>query len=567
MRRNSAAAVAAALCAASVFAAEEPAGNDAPRRIKACVVQPPYGYDAAQIERSVRWELDALAKCDPSLDLIVLPEASDRQGSIRTPEELKDAFSRYNAPLLAACSATARRCGATLFVNALDAAPGGFRNTTFAYDRTGALVGKYDKAHLTRGEHARLGLDSSYMWKWAEPDILEIDGVRYAFMTCYDFYFYEAFSNIARFKPDVIIGCSHQRSDPHPVLESIGRYLAYNTGAYVVRSSVSMGLDSPVGGCSMIVAPGGEILGNMFSRVGTLAVEFDPKAKYLKPMGYGNPPGRHSDYIEAGRRPWRYRPAGPAVVPCFDDAPAKRLCAHRGFSTAAPENSLPAYGAAVALGAQEIEFDLWWTKDGEIVSIHDATLERVSDGSGRVFEHTLAELRAMDFGAKQDKAAFKGLRIPTFADILARFSCHTIMNIHMKDWKDRPWNEEHLKKVLHLIDAYDARRHVYFMTSCGPLQEQLARLAPDIPRCMGNRNDNKTHPDIVDNALRYGCRMVQLFKPHFNQELVDRARAAGLRVNVFWSDDPAEAKKFLDMGVDTILTNDYLSMAEATGLR
>ncbi len=55
--------------------------------------------------------------------------------------------------------------------------------------------------------------------------------------------------------------------------------------------------------------------------------------------------------------------------------------------------------------------------------------------------------------------------------------------------------------------------------------------------------------------------------PHFDQALIDRARAAGLRVNVFWSDDPAEAKRFLDMGVDTILTNDYQPISAATGLR
>ena len=51
--------------------------------------------------------------------------------------------------------------------------------------------------------------------------------------------------------------------------------------------------------------------------------------------------------------------------------PYPRVCAHRGFSTIAPENSMPAFGAAVAMGAEEIEFDLWYTKDGEIVSIFD----------------------------------------------------------------------------------------------------------------------------------------------------------------------------------------------------
>ena len=536
------------------------------RMMKACVIQPPYAYDTAKIGESVNWELDELAKCDASLDLIVLPEASDRQGKISSPADRDAAFEAYNARLLASCAETAKRCGATVFVNALDKTPTGLRNTTFAYDKTGKLVGKYDKAHLTRGEHTRIGLDASYMWKWDEPTLLEIDGVRYAFLTCYDFYFYEAFANIARYKPDVIIGCSHQRSDPHSILEMIGRYLAYNTGAYIVRSSVSMGLDSPVGGSSMIVAPDGEILGNLRSRVGSLTVEFDPAAKYLKPMGYGNPRGLHSDYIEIGRRPWRYRPAGSAVIPNFADAPAKRLCAHRGFSTVAPENSLPAYGAAVALGAQEIEFDLWWTKDGEIVSIHDSTLDRVSNGHGKVFDHTLAELKALDFGVKAGKH-YSGLRIPTFAEILAKFSCHTIMNIHVKEWEDRPWDEAVLRKMIALIDAYDARRHVYFMTSCGALQDQLARLAPDIPRCMGNRGDNNSHPDIVDRALAHNCQMVQLFKPYFDQTLIDRAKAAGLRVNVFWSDDPAEAKRFLDMGIDTILTNDYQPIAEATGLR
>ena len=533
--------------------------------MKVCVLQPPYAHDPAKIGESVEWELDALTKCGGDLDVIVLPEASDRQGTVSSRAALTNAVERFNAPLLAACSATAKRCGAVVFVNAIDKTPTGWRNTTFAYGRDGALAGKYDKAHLTAGEWKRLGLDASYMWEWSEPTTIEIDGVRYAFMTCYDFYFYEAFSAIARLKPDIVIGCSHQRSDPHAVLESIGRYFAYNTGAYLVRASVSMGLDSPVGGSSMVVAPSGEILGNLYSRVGSLTVEFAPKAKFLKPMGFGNPVGLHSDYIEIGRRPWKYRPAGSAVVPDFDNAPAKRLCAHRGFSTIAPENGMAAFGAAVALGASEIEFDLWWTKDGEIVSIHDPTLERVSDGTGKVYEHTYAELAAFDFGVKKGPN-FKGTRIVKFSEILAKFSQHTIMNIHVKDI-GRAWDDAVLAKAIRLIDAYDARRHVYFMTACGPLQDQLARLAPDIPRCMGNSGDNKSHPDIVDQASAHKCRMVQLFKPYFDQALIDRARAAGLRVNVFWSDDPAEAKRFLDMGVDTILTNDYQPISAATGLR
>ncbi len=531
--------------------------------MKFCVLQPPYAHDPAKLGESVQWELDALARCGDDLDVIVLPEASDRQGTATSPAALSNAVERWNAPLLAACSATAKRCNAVVFVNAVDKTPSGWRNTTFAYGRDGSLVGKYDKAHLTAGEWRNLGLDASYMWDWSEPAVMDVDGVRYAFLTCYDFYFYEGYANIARKKPDVIIGCSWQRSDRHDALEMFGRFVAYSTGAYLVRSSVSLGEDSPLGGCSMVVAPAGEVLGNLYSRVGSLVVEFDPKAKYLKPAGFGNPPATHPEYIEIGRRPWKYRPGGSAIVPDFANAPAKRLCAHRGFSTIAPENGMAAFGAAVALGAAEIEFDLWWTKDGEIVSIHDPTLDRVSNGTGRVYEHTYAELAALDFGAKKSEH-FKGTRIVRFADILAKFSQHVIMNVHVKGGV---WDEKNIRKVISLIDAYDARRHVYFMTEHGGRQDQLARVAPDIPRCMGNSGDNKSSPDIVDRAIAHKCQMVQLFKPYFDQALVDKAKAAGLRVNVFWSDDPDEAKKFLGMGVDTILTNDYQPVSAATGLR
>ena len=67
--------------------------------------------------------------------------------------------------------------------------------------------------------------------------------------------------------------------------------------------------------------------------------------------------------------------------------------AHRGLHDETnPENSMPAYGAAVAMGADEIEFDLWPTRDGEIVSCHDRNLDRVTDGEGLITDYTLEEL-------------------------------------------------------------------------------------------------------------------------------------------------------------------------------
>ena len=67
---------------------------------------------------------------------------------------------------------------------------------------------------------------------------------------------------------------------------------------------------------------------------------------------------------------------------------------------------------------------------------------------------------------------------------------------------------------------------------------------------------------IVDRAIEIGCQKVQLFKPYFDQSMVDKAHEHGIRCNVFYADDPEEAKQYLDMGIDTILTNNYRVIAE-----
>ena len=447
-----------------------------------------------------------------------------------------------------------------IFVSARSQEPTGSRNTTYAFNRQGEPVGKYFKQHLTPGEVTKTRLDSDYTFEFSEPTVIEMEGLRFGFLTCYDFYFYEAFAGMARQNLDFVIGCSHQRSDTHEALALMSRFLAYNTNAYVVRASVSMDENSDIGGASMIVAPNGEVLTNLYSRVGLATVEVDPKAKDYKPAGFGNPLSAHYEYIEKGRRPWKYRPGGSAIARHDEIMPYPRTCAHRGFNSVAPENSLPAFGAAVAMGAEEIEFDLWFTKDGEVVSMHDSKLDRVSDGTGRIWDYTLEELRRFDFGVKRGEA-FRGMRIPTFEDILKKFACHCVMNIHLKTGGDKP---EYLAKVVALIKKYDCEKYVYFMSGDDALLERLQREYPEIPRCCGG-GDGKW--EIVERAIRYGCKKLQLFKPYFNQAMIDKAHENGILCNVFWSDDPKETEEFLDMGIDTILTNDYNTIAQVVAKR
>src|SRR4051812_8979102 len=100
--------------------------------------------------------------------------------------------------------------------------------------------------------------------------------------------------------------------------------------------------------------------------------------------------------------------------------PAVAIIAHRGASGHAPEHTFAAYDRAVHFGADYLEQDLQVTADGELVVLHDATLDRTTDGAGQVDEHTLAELRALDAGA-WFAPGFSGQRVPTLDEVLTRY--------------------------------------------------------------------------------------------------------------------------------------------------
>ena len=533
--------------------------------MKVCIIQPAYSFNEKDLDERFNDLISLLEKCDTSMDIIVLPEYSDAPADVKGKDGFYSSVKKYGEVLLNKACETAKRCNALLFVNSGYETSEGIRNTTHAIDRNGNIIGRYFKAHpapseVKRDDEGGHELDVAYSYDISSPYTLEIEGLRFAFLTCYDFYFYENFAKIARENVDIIIGCSLQRTDTHEALSIINKFLCYNTNAYLIRSSVSLGEDSHLCGCSMVVSPKGEMLLNMESRVGLGICKIDPEDKYFKPAGHMGKLKSHYEYIEEGRRPWLYRNGGASVVPFDSVMKYPRLCAHRGFNTVAPENSMPAFGAAIALGAEEIEFDLWSTKDGVLVSCHDSTLDRVSNGSGKIYEHTYEELLSLDFGTKHGEK-FAGLKIPTFEEILQRFASRVIMNIHVKIW-DANFENPMIEEIVALIRKYDCEKHIYFMTTSDKIIKRVMEYAPDLKICVG-WDGNEDPMSIVDRAIELGAYKVQLYKPYFNQESIAKAHAHGILCNVFWSDDRDEAKEFFKMGIDTILTNDYLTIYNA----
>ena len=111
--------------------------------------------------------------------------------------------------------------------------------------------------------------------------------------------------------------------------------------------------------------------------------------------------------------------------------PERGLCAHRGAMETHPENTLAAFREAVRCGAQMIELDVYLCKDGVPVVIHDPTVDRTTDGAGKVSELTLAEIKKLDAGGWKSPQ-FKGEKVPTLKEALDMMPVNIWLNLDLK---------------------------------------------------------------------------------------------------------------------------------------
>ena len=149
------------------------------------------------------------------------------------------------------------------------------------------------------------------------------------------------------------------------------------------------------GGRSLVAAPTGALLADAGQDACVITAELDPKRKFVKPASHGQPSVEHRTLIESHRRPAVYRRRAERAQQVAA-SPFPWLCAHRGLSQACPENTLPAFAAAIAAGAHEIEFDVWTSRDGVPVVCHDPSADRTTDGSGKLAELSWADIRRLD---------------------------------------------------------------------------------------------------------------------------------------------------------------------------
>jgi glycerophosphoryl diester phosphodiesterase len=134
---------------------------------------------------------------------------------------------------------------------------------------------------------------------------------------------------------------------------------------------------------------------------------------------------------------------------------------HRGAAGHAPENTMVAFEAGLALGADALELDVQLTADGEVVVMHDQTLERLTDGSGWVGDHSLAELTALRVRGPRSKGADQ--TIPSLDRVVERARDRTYLMVEIKNAPRRyPGIEERVLEVLRRRDALDRTTIISF---------------------------------------------------------------------------------------------------------
>jgi glycerophosphoryl diester phosphodiesterase len=238
--------------------------------------------------------------------------------------------------------------------------------------------------------------------------------------------------------------------------------------------------------------------------------------------------------------------------------------AHRGASHEAPQNTMAAFLLAAELGADGIELDVQLSKDGELVVIHDFSLESTTDGQGPVQGKTLAELKELDAGAWFDPV-FAGQRIPTLQEVIETVGHRALLNIELKTTGLRD-DGLAAATVRILEDNHFLNRAV--ISSFNPLVlQRVRRLNPWIALGLLYASDS---PIILRRPWFRHLLRPQALHPHYSvvdDRYVDWAQKRGYRIHTWTVDDPGQMWQLMRQGVDIIITNrpDLLKQVLLTG--
>jgi glycerophosphoryl diester phosphodiesterase len=242
--------------------------------------------------------------------------------------------------------------------------------------------------------------------------------------------------------------------------------------------------------------------------------------------------------------------------------PRPILFAHRGDLAHAPENTLPSFQQALQKGADGVELDAKLTSDGHVIVIHDATVDRTTDGSGRVTSHSLEAIRKLDAG-KWFNEKFAGTKVPLLSEVFELVGKDKMINIELTNYSSP--RDGLTAKVCELIKRHNNSSQILFSSFFASNLKIAERILPEVPRGL------LAMPGLVGLWARsFGFMFgeYQALHPHISstsREQVKRAHRIRRRVHVWTANTPEEINRLKDWDVDGIFTDDPQTAVRALG--
>jgi len=233
--------------------------------------------------------------------------------------------------------------------------------------------------------------------------------------------------------------------------------------------------------------------------------------------------------------------------------PRPILLAHRGDLIHAPENTLPSFSQAIQKGADGIELDTKLTADGHVIVIHDETVDRTTDGKGKVSTFTLEAIRKLDAGAWFDPK-FTGTKVPLLDEVFETVGKDRLINIELTNYFTP--RDGLVKKVCDVIKQHNNAKQILFSSFLSSNLKVAQQILPEIPRGL------LALPGFMGLWARsFGFMFgeYQASHPHISdvsREQILRTHRVKRRVHVWTANSPEDICRLRDWGVDGLFTDD-----------
>lgn len=234
---------------------------------------------------------------------------------------------------------------------------------------------------------------------------------------------------------------------------------------------------------------------------------------------------------------------------------------HRGASGYAPEHTMTSYQMGEKMHGDYIEIDLQMTKDGQLIAMHDETVDRTTDKTGLVKEYTLAQIKQMDAGSwfnekypQYAKPEYVGLQVPSLEEIFQKFGKNANYYIETKSPEVYPGMEQEL---LRLVNKYNINKKTLLVQSFSALSlKKMNELDPSVKlvQLLWYQTD-AVITDAEIAAIKEYAIGVGPNHTYLNEEYVQQVVNSGLDIHPYTVNEKERMKQLIDWGVTGMFTN------------